>query len=171
MEQNYCRRCGEALKPAHHGGYECTTGHVLFSNPAPTVGVFFIDPAGNVLLSVRGIEPDKGRIDTIGGFVEIGETFEQAAQRETEEETGLTPADYGELTYLTSAPNDYAYGGESRSVLSCFYYASLKDDATPVAGDDVASLVLLNPKDINVDDVGSADDVRAGLSALLEKLS
>lgn len=171
MEQNYCRRCGTKLERTEHGGYKCTNEHIIFSNPAPTVGIFLFDGSGKVLLSIRGVEPEKGKLDSIGGFVEEGETFEEAAIRETQEETGLTAKDYSELTYLTSAPNEYLYGGERRSVLSCFYYATMREGAKPVASDDVASLLLLKPEDIDVDDVGNAQDIRAGLTKLLEMVS
>ena len=144
--------------------------HLLFSNSAPTVGIFLLDTSGNVLLSVRGIEPVKGTLDSFGGFVDMGESFEQAAVRETEEETGLTASDYSPLTYLTSATNSYDFGGEAREVLSCFFYATVYDSANPRAKDDVASIVRVKPHDVDVASIGG-DDVRAGLNALLEMLS
>ena len=54
--------------------------------PVPAVGVIaFRD--GAVLLVKRGAEPNKGRWSLPGGALEIGETVEAAAVRETLEET------------------------------------------------------------------------------------
>ncbi len=54
--------------------------------PVPTVGaIVFRD--GAVLLVKRGAEPNKGRWSLPGGALEIGETVEAAAVRETLEET------------------------------------------------------------------------------------
>ena len=47
------------------------------------------DDAGRVLLIRRGHEPFKGMYAFPGGFVEVGETVEQAALRELREETGI----------------------------------------------------------------------------------
>ena len=168
MELNYCRRCGAELKKKTGNAYACANGHTLFPNPAPTVGVFLFDTDGKVIMSVRGIEPNKGRLDSIGGFVDDGETFEQALEREVREETGLVPDDYSTPMYLTSAPSGYEYDGEVRSVLSCFFTATLREGAEPVASDDVASFVHLRPQDIDPDDVGDAQDVRSAIGKLLE---
>jgi NAD+ diphosphatase len=170
MELHYCRRCGEPLNQNDHGGYTCANGHAIYSNPAPTVGVFLFDSDGSVVMSIRGIEPDKGMIDSFGGFVDDDETFEQAAIRELEEETGLTAKDYSPLVYLTSAPSNYLFGGESRAVLSCFYFATLTPGAVPTAQDDVASVVVIKPQDVSPSDIGG-DDVRAGFAALLQMVS
>ncbi len=167
---NFCRRCGTALTKKAEAAYVCLNNHSLYSNPAPTVGMFLLDHSGNIVLSVRGIEPDKGMLDSIGGFVDDGETFEQALKREIREETGLEPHDYSVPKYLTSAPSGYEYDGETRSVLSCFYYATLTPTANPVASDDVASLVTVAPHDIDIDDFGGAD-VRVGIATLLKVIA
>jgi ADP-ribose pyrophosphatase len=56
--------------------------------PVPAVGaIVFRD--GAVLLVTRGTEPGRGRWSVPGGAIELGETAEQAAARETLEETGV----------------------------------------------------------------------------------
>jgi len=57
--------------------------------PVPAVGaIVFRD--GEVLLVKRGTEPNKGRWSLPGGVLEVGETVEAGAVRETLEETGVT---------------------------------------------------------------------------------
>jgi len=52
----------------------------------------FVRDAGEVLLILKKRGLGTGKINGPGGRVENGETWEQAAIRETREETGLTPS-------------------------------------------------------------------------------
>ena len=53
------------------------------------VTVFPITDDGEIVLLRRGIEPGRGQWAQPGGFLEVDETVNQAAIRETWEETGL----------------------------------------------------------------------------------
>ncbi len=53
------------------------------------VDVVVTSEEGHVLLIRRGTDPYEGYWALPGGFVEVGETLEEAAVREAEEETGL----------------------------------------------------------------------------------
>jgi len=75
--------------------------------PALTVDcvVFGLDEEGLQLLLVeRNIPPFEGEWALPGGFVRVGESLEQAAERELEEETGLTDV-YLEQLYTFGAPD------------------------------------------------------------------
>ena len=62
--------------------------HEFPKRPVPAVGaIVFRD--GAVLLVKRGAEPNRGRWSLPGGSLEIGETVEAGAVRETREETGV----------------------------------------------------------------------------------
>ena len=63
-------------------------GFIHYQNPAPAVGVFIIEKQ-KVLLAKRKIKPYLGWWDSIGGFIEAGESPQETAIRETKEETGL----------------------------------------------------------------------------------
>jgi len=56
----------------------------------------------------RAADPYKGRLGIPGGFVEVGETAENAVERETKEEMNL---DLTEVKFLFSVSNVYHFGG------------------------------------------------------------
>ena len=63
-----------------------------YARPALTADcvVFGLDDEDlKILLIQRGLEPFKGQWALPGGFVDVGETVEEAAVREMREETGL----------------------------------------------------------------------------------
>jgi 8-oxo-dGTP diphosphatase len=57
--------------------------------PLLTVDCVVVDDANRVLLVRRGNPPFKGRYAIPGGFVDVGETVEDACRRELLEETGV----------------------------------------------------------------------------------
>jgi len=59
------------------------------ARPLVAVDVIIVRPDGSLVLVRRGKEPFKGYWALPGGFVEYGETVEEAAIREAREETGL----------------------------------------------------------------------------------
>jgi len=65
---------------------EC--GRWNYRNPVPVAALLV--PVGTSLLTVRrSIEPRAGWLALPGGFIECGETWQQAAVRELREETGV----------------------------------------------------------------------------------
>ena len=88
----FCPKCAHRLieKEAHgRKRLVCSKcSFIFYQNPKPTVGVFILE-GEKVLLAKRAVEPFKGWWDSIGGFMEIGESPQETALREAKEETGL----------------------------------------------------------------------------------
>ena len=93
-EVRFCPWCGGRLtvQPPKSGEKPrpvCTgCGRVVYLDPKLAVGTIVSHEGGLVLLR-RGIEPGYGKWVFPGGFVDRGETLEEAAARETLEEVGL----------------------------------------------------------------------------------
>lgn len=158
MEMNFCRRCGTALSSQNETVFVCENKHTIYINAAPCVGIFFLtEDTKQVLLSVRGIEPFKGALDSFGGFVDNNETVEHALERELIEELGLTSDDYHTPTFLCTETSIYPFDGEDRSILSTFFWSKLKPGASPTAADDVASIEAVTLSDIDLEKMDNAD--------------
>ena len=92
---NNCSRCGTALvfgaiDGDHRDRLVCPAcGWIAYVNPRLVVTSLPITDTGQVVLIRRGIEPAVGAWAQPGGFLEIDETVNEGAIRETLEETGL----------------------------------------------------------------------------------
>ena len=91
----FCPQCGSAdLSHRHpegdtHSRLSCTgCGYIHYENPKVIAGCI-IEREGQYLLCQRAIPPRVGTWTLPAGFMENGETTEQAALREVWEETGV----------------------------------------------------------------------------------
>lgn len=73
---------------------------------------------------------------TIGGALELGDSFEEAAARELFEEAGLTASNYKLITILSGKDMYYKYphGDEIYNVMAVFEAEGVKGE--PVINDD-----------------------------------
>ena len=104
----YCPRCGsQKFKTESGPSLKCEKcGFHFFINAAAAVAALVVNPQGKLMLVTRGVEPDYGKLDLPGGFVDPGESVEEALQRELKEELGLSVQQF---EYLGSKPNEYVF--------------------------------------------------------------
>ncbi|MBM3324643.1 MAG: NUDIX hydrolase [Calditrichaeota bacterium] len=88
----YCTVCGGVLDRVEieeRSRSVCgACGRIHYVNPIPSV-VAVLEQEGKVLLVQRAVQPGKGYWCLPGGFIETGETAQDAIAREVREETGL----------------------------------------------------------------------------------
>lgn len=122
----YCFVCGDTYI-TNERPLKCDKcGHIEYINPSSCVVVGFINSAKELLLIKRNIEPHADTWDLPGGFVELNESFEQAAQREMQEELNLK-INISELIYINSAPDNYLYSGVVYCTLGIGFAYSLSE--------------------------------------------
>ena len=138
----YCPRCGAEL--AHHGGQvECAScGFVHYANPVPAVSARVVDDRGRILLARRAHEPDAGRWDTPGGFLDEGEAPRAALRRELREEAGVE-IELGDFVGIYT--DRYGAGEDAPFVLNLVWEAAITSGELEPA-DDVSELRWF-PKD------------------------
>ncbi|MES2228425.1 MAG: NUDIX hydrolase [Pseudomonadota bacterium] len=102
----HCKACGAATVYAvppddNRERATCTACHAIhYENPLNVVGTVPVW-GDQVLLCRRNIEPRYGLWTLPAGFMELGETIEQGAARETDEEAGAHFEMQGLLTMLS----------------------------------------------------------------------
>ena len=95
----YCMHCGQRLTTAVPEGdskrrmvcLDC--GFIHYINPRPVAGTIPVRDDGAILLVRRAIEPRMGSWVFPGGYMDVGETAEEAVARETREEALLEVED------------------------------------------------------------------------------
>ena len=120
-------------------------GFTYFHNIAAAVAVVFLH-SDRILFTVRNMEPDKGKLDLPGGFIDPEETAQEAACREVREELGMTILPK-QLRFLTTFPNNYLYKNVPYRTMDIFFECVLHDEQVNiVAPDEIKALqwFLLN---------------------------
>lgn len=110
-----------------------------YKNPTPTVDAIIELSDGRVVLIERA-NPPLG-VAFPGGFVDEGESLEDACIREAKEETGLDVR----LVALLGVYSDPARDPRKHTVSATFIARS---DGTPTAGDDASAVRLVHPEDL-----------------------
>lgn len=136
----YCSRCGAPTTVIAAGrARQCTgCGRELYPRTDPAVIVAILDAERRLLL---GRQPSwaPGRHSVFAGFVEVGESLEQAVHREMAEEVGLALTD---IRYLGSQPWPFP-----RSLMVSFL-ARASDPRLTIATGEIESARWFSPDEL-----------------------
>ena len=98
----FCGVCGAAVRPHHAGNHTvctaCDAHHFPRTDPAV---IMLVHERDRVLLGHSARFPNSTMYSTLAGFVEPGESLEEAVRREVMEESGI---DVGAVRYHSSQP-------------------------------------------------------------------
>jgi len=132
--QKYCGWCASPVSYQSEWMSECPScGYKRYFNPKPCSNILIVRE-NSVLLLKRSIEPQLGKFDLPGGFLEISDnSMEDGVFREMYEETGIDRDQVEPLEYLGSLKSpDYIWQGTAIKNISFFYIARLNDPDTPI---------------------------------------
>ncbi|HCE58009.1 MAG TPA: DNA mismatch repair protein MutT [Prolixibacteraceae bacterium] len=152
MVLKFCPKCGSPeFKVSGERSLKCSScGFHFFINASAAVAALVTDGAGKLMLVTRGVEPDYGKLDLPGGFVDPGETVENAVHRELEEELGLK---IKSIRYLGSAPNEYVFSGFTVFTIDFAFevIAESLENLKPM--DDILEYQFYAENDFDYDDI------------------
>jgi ADP-ribose pyrophosphatase YjhB (NUDIX family) len=144
----FCEECGGAVQLAVPAGdnlprFVCAAcGHIHYRNPRLVVGCV-PEHEDRILLCRRAIEPRRGYWTVPAGFMENGETLQQAAARESQEEA-LAEVTIGSLLAIVHVLHAEQVHVFFRARLPAARYA---------AGAESLEVTLVAPPDIPWDDI------------------
>lgn len=158
----YCPADGTRLgEPRPSGGATCPLcGRSWYRSSAPSVGAAIVE-SGKALVTVRAREPEKGRLDVPGGFLEVGEHPVEGLVREANEELGVEVEIVGNPVLLAT----HTYGTDGGYVLAIGFRARIVGgEIRPT--DDVAEVRWVSAEELDSLDFAWEHDremVRAAL--------
>ncbi len=88
-KDSHCSFCGTAFDRGQSWPRLCRVcANTSYLNPLPVV-VVLLPLAGGLVVIRRNTEPRKGTLTLPGGYVDLGETWQEGGRRELLEETGI----------------------------------------------------------------------------------
>ena len=128
-------------------------GFTYYHNIAAAVAIVFTFE-DKILFAVRNIDPDKGKLDLPGGFIDPNETAEEAACREIKEELGISISSQN-LKYITTSPNNYLYKNVPYRTMDIFYECVLPSETIKIkAEDEIQELIWVKRSEIDLNQIG-----------------
>ncbi|MEX2443909.1 MAG: NUDIX domain-containing protein [Alkalispirochaeta sp.] len=130
-------------------------GFVFFHNTAAACGAILLlrdetDGEDRILLLVRGKDPARGKLDFPGGFIDPGESAENALSREIREEIGVEVAS---LTYFWSAPNRYEYRGVTYNTCDLVFVGRTLERPRHVQESEISGYRLIKPEEVDLESI------------------
>ena len=148
----FCPRCGSSsFEASGERSFKCKScGFHLYFNSSAAVAALVTDGNGKLMLVTRGIEPDYGKLDLPGGFIDPGETVEDAVKRELFEELGMK---IKSMKYISSAPNEYIFSGFSVFTIDLVFEVIAESLTGLKPMDDILDYKFYAKEEINYNDI------------------
>lgn len=144
----WCPRCRAELDLGHGRATCPDCGFVAYANSAPTANALPLDDRGRILLGRRARDPERGKWDILGGFLDEGEHPLDAVVRELREETGL---DIEPLELVAIEMDRYGDGVDAPATLNLYWTArAVSGEMAPA--DDVTELRWFAPDELPADE-------------------
>lgn len=159
----HCPSCGRP-GPEFHGEKRLLCSHCgfeFYQNVAAAVGALIRREDGAILWVERSRDPGLGLLDVPGGFVDPGETLEEALLRECREELDV---DVHSIEYFVSRSNRYLYRNITYRTADVFFFAKISD-VPRINPEEIAGIRWARPDELQAGDL-AFESLRSLLSLL-----
>ena len=149
----YCPKCGSTsfLSKDNGRSFNCDACRFqFFINNSAAVACLIFNSHGELLLTRRAFDPNRGMLDLPGGFVDPLETVEEAVIREIKEELNLLVTS---MYYLISFPNLYPYSNIVVPTVDLAFVCTVDHFNELKSGDDVDSIEFIQPEMIDFNEL------------------
>ncbi len=150
----FCPKCGSPeFKITGPRSFRCSNcSFEFYVNSAAAVAALILNAEGKMLFTRRAVDPDKGKLDLPGGFVDPMESAEQAVKRELKEELGVEVIS---LKYFCSFPNEYKYSGLSVFTTDLAFLTEIDKISEITPMDDISAVEYIYPEELNMEELPS----------------
>lgn len=145
---NYCPRCAAKMSLSTNMLVCPECGLEFYFNPKPCASVILRNEANQLLLAKRAVNPRKGYLDIVGGYLEESESLEEGARREVKEELGI---EIEELVYVGSYTHPYKYQGVEYFTLTAAFTAQIGGNLRLAPNDDIDEIEWFAYRDLPYD--------------------
>ncbi len=154
----YCPKCGSPdFAPDTEKSLKCKScGFRYFINMSASVAAIIRNQNNEVLFTVRKHDPAAGMLDLPGGFIDLGETAENALVREIQEELNLN---ISMMKFIGTFPNKYHFGEIEYQTLDLVFNCTVESFENLQVADDVSGYVFRNPGAVLPQEIG-LDSIR-----------
>jgi NAD+ diphosphatase len=149
----FCPQCGNpGFAPDSEKSLKCRKCDFrYFINMSASVAAIIRNEKDEVLFTIRKHDPAAGMLDLPGGFVDLGETAEDAVKREIREELNLKVKS---MEFIGTFTNKYIYGGLQYQTLDLVFNCMVESLQNIRAADDVSGYVFMNPETLEPGKIG-----------------
>lgn len=158
---NICPKCGsERIQFINNKKYFCSGCSFTYYRNVAAAAAVIIECSNKVLITRRNVEPEAGKLDLPGGFVDPGENLEQAVKREVFEELNI---ELNNLIYFGSYNNIYQYKGISYHTADAVFIAKYDNLRIKDFNHEIKEVLLIKPLEIDLKDI-AFDSIKNAIS-------
>jgi NAD+ diphosphatase len=149
----YCPGCGSSdFAPDTEKSLKCKScGFTYFINMSASVAAIIRNDVNEVLFTIRKHEPAAGMLDLPGGFVDLGETAENAITREIYEELNLNISN---IEFVATFTNKYIYEKIEYQTLDLVFNCKVQSFQNLKVDDDVSGYVFRDISSVQKYEIG-----------------